>query len=67
MQKSIRQDLDSQPCTVVWSDLALFYDSRKATRLCRSSIFVGAKFKKIGEFCRVRTSHAYQSFLSEGP
>ena len=46
MQKGIRQDLDSQPCTVGWSDLALFCDFRKATRLCRSSIliFLGLKF-----------------------
>ena len=40
-----------------WSDLALFCDFRKATRFCRSGIFLGGQFQKIGEFTRGASLH----------
>ena len=50
-------------CTLGWSDLALFYDFRKATRFCWSGILFRRSIPKNRQILpRARASHARQSF-----
>ena len=45
-----------------WSDLEFFVRFLKCTHYCRSGIFLGVQFQKIGTFGHARVSQAQQSF-----
>ena len=61
-----RVNLDGNYCTLGWSDLALYCDFGKGTSFCRSGIFLGAQFQKIGKIGGTRGKVLF-FFKSQGP